>query len=211
MLETKIDSQKTALLVVDMQNDLVKVKDGALAELYNMVRANRVISNTKKTVKAARKAGLPIVFIKHVLRDDYKDVVPSVTDVMLRGEAPPPRKAMIEGTPGAEIIDELKPAPGDYVIAKRRGDAFYNTELELILRSRGVDTLILGGVVTNGCILATFMGARERDFHTIVVSDCCAGTSQELHDWPMKNLFPRSGRVRTADEIVAELTRPKKK
>jgi len=205
MLETKIDPRKTALLVIDMQNDLVKVEEEPFAELYKMVQSNRIIENMDKVIRAARKVEMPVVFLKHVLREDYRDVVPSITDVMLRGEAPPPRKAMIEGTPGAEVVDELKPAPGDYVIAKRRGNGFYNTELELILRSRGVDTLILGGVVTNGCILATVQGARERDFHTIVVNDCCAGTTQEGHDWPMQNLFSRSGRVRTSDEVVVAL------
>ena len=89
-------------------------------------------------IAAVRKVGMPVVFIGHVIRKDYADVVPTVTDEMLQGLAPPPRVALIDGTPGADIVDELRPAPGDHVIYKRRSNAFYNTDLELMLRSLGM-------------------------------------------------------------------------
>lgn len=205
MLETKIDLKKTALLVVDMQNDLVKVKEGPGGELSQMIESNQVVENIAKVVAAARKAGMPIAFIAHIGREDGADMVPTITDVMLEGTAQK-WSGCVEGTPGADFVDELRPMPGDYVVKKRKGNAFYASDLELLLRNRGVDTVIITGVVTNGCIQATVRGARERDFHVIVLSNCCAASSQELHDYPMKNAFPNSGRVRTSDEMVVAIT-----
>ena len=124
-METKFDPEKTALLVIDMQNDLTKVGPDFFAPLYEMVKSNRVIENFTKMVKGARDRRLPIVHIRTVHRQDNADVVPTVTDFMLQGMAPsqmPP--ILVEGTPGADFIDELQPAADDYAVAKRRSGAF---------------------------------------------------------------------------------------
>ena len=205
-METKIDIKKTALLIIDMQNDLIKAKEEPFNGVTKMSESKKAISNTARVIAAARQVAMPVIFCGHVCRKDGADIVPTITDEMLQGLAPPPRERMVEGTSGADFVDELKPQPGDYVVSKRRGNAFYNTELELLLRSRGVDTLICCGAVTNGCVLATVIGARERDFHTIILSDCCVAMTKAVHDWPMENIFPRSGRVRTSDEMVTVLS-----
>jgi len=203
MLETKIDIKKTALLVIDMQNDLIKAKDEPFNAVTKMVESKGVIGNTARVIAAARQVAMPVIFTNHVHRKDNADFVPTITDWMLQGLAPQYEEELVEGTPGADVVDELKPAPGDHVIRKRRGNSFYNTDLELMLRSRGIDTVILTGVVTNGCIAATVHGARERDLHVIVLSDCCAAMMPEDDDYFITKVFPRSGRVRTSDEIVA--------
>ncbi len=208
MLETKIDLKKTALLVIDMQNDLVKDKTGLFSGIYSMVQKNRVIENIAKVITAARNAGIPIVHVKTIHREDGADMAPTITDFMLEGLMPPPEEMpprMVEGTVGADFIDELKPAPGDYVIEKRRSSAFYGTDLELILRTRGVDTLLVTGVVTSGCVENTVRSARDLDFHVIVLSDCCADMMEESHNYSMKNTFRRTGRVRTSDEVIAAM------
>jgi nicotinamidase-related amidase len=202
MLETKIDVKKAALLVIDMQNDLVKAEEEPFDAVTKMVQSKGVIGNIAKTMAAVRQAGMPVIFIGHVHRKDSADVVPTTTDLMLEGLAPP-REAMVEGTYGADFVDELKPAPGDHVISKRRSNAFYNTDLELILRSRGIDTVIVCGVVTDGCVANTVRGAREQDLHVVVLSDCCATAMEEDDEYFIKKLFPKVGRVRTSDEIVA--------
>jgi len=202
MLETKMDIKKTALIVIDMQNDLVKVKEEPFDAVTKMVKSKGVISNIAKVIAAARQVVMPIIFTNHVHRKDSADVVPTITDLMLQGLAPPPREAMIEATPGANIVDELKPAPGDHIIWKRRSNAFYNSDLELMLRSQGIDTVIITGVVTNGCIANTVRGARERDLHVIVISDCCATMMPEDDDYFITKVFPKEGRVRTSDEMV---------
>jgi len=202
-METKFDPQKTALLVIDMQNDLTKAGPDYFAPLYEMVKSNQVIENFTKMVKRVREKRLPIVHIRTVHRQDNADVVPTVTDFMLQGMTPsqmPP--ILVEGTPGADFIEELRPAPEDYVVAKRRSGAFYNTELDLFLRTRGIDTLLVGGVVTNGCVENTIRGARERDYHVIVLSDCCAANVAQAHEYALNNVFPSMARVRTSDEVL---------
>lgn len=147
MLETKIDVKKTALLVIDMQNDLIKATEEPFNSVTKMVESKGVINNTAKVIAAARQAGMPIIFIGHVNRKDNADVFATITDLMLQGLVPPLRAAMVEGTPGAYFVDELKPLPRDHIIWKRRSNAFYNSDLELMLRRQGIDTVIITGVV----------------------------------------------------------------
>lgn len=206
MLETKIDVNKTALLLVDMQNDLIKSKEEPYNATTKMAEAKGLINNTAKVVAAARRARVPVIYTNHVHRKDNADVVPTITDLMLEGLVPPVREEFVEGTPGARVVDELKPAPGEHVIDKRRSSAFYNSDLELILRSQGIDTVIITGAVTNGCIANTVRAARERDLNVIVLSDCCACDMVEDDEYFMKKVFPRAGRVRTSDEIVSVIS-----
>ncbi len=206
MLETKIDVKKTAMLVIDMQNDLIKAKEEPFNGVTKMVESKGAISNTAKVIAVARQVVIPVIFIGHVHRKDNADVVPTITDLMLQRLAPSPRVVMVEGTTGAQVVDELKPAPGDHIIWKRRSNAFYNTDLETVLRSRGIDTVIVTGVVTNACVANTVRGAQERDLRVIVLSDCCAATMAEDDEYFIKKVFPRAGRVRTSDEMVAVIS-----
>lgn len=202
-METTFDPKRTAVLVIDMQNDLTKGGPDFFAPLYQMVQSNRVIENFVKLVKGARDQGLPIIHVRTLHRSDNADVVPTVTDFMLQGVMPkqmPP--ILAEGTPGADFIDELEPQPEDYVVGKRRSNAFYSTELDLFLRAQGIDTLLVGGVVTNGCVENTVRGARERDYHVIVLSDCCAAVVAQGHDYAINTVFPGMARVRTSDEVL---------
>jgi nicotinamidase-related amidase len=206
MLETKIDVKKTAVLVIDVQTDLVKAKEEPFNAVTKMAESKGMIGNIAKVITAARKARMPVVFIGHVHRADNTDAIPTITDLMLQGLVPPPRVAMVEGTPGAQIVNELKPAPGDYVVWKRRSNAFYSSDLELMLRAWGIDTVIIGGAVTNGCVANTARGARERDLHVIILSDCVACMIPEDDEYFLKKVFPREGRVRTSDEIIQAIT-----
>ena len=98
MLETKIDIKKTALLVIDMQNDLVKNRKEPLSALTEMVESKGVIGNIAKVISAARKVGMPVAFIAAVHRKDATDVIPTITDLMLQGLAPQLREIVVEGT-----------------------------------------------------------------------------------------------------------------
>lgn len=201
MRETKIDIKKTALLVIDMQNDLIKSKKPPYGDVMKMAESKGIIANTAKVIATARKAEMTVIYTNHVSRKDGTDSVPTIADEMEEwGES------LIEGTAGAAVVDELKPAPGEHVINKRRGSAFYNTDLELMLRSRGIDTVIIAGAVTNGCIAATVIGARERDLHVVVLGDCCATMMPEDDNYFITKVFPRSGRVRTSDEMAKAIS-----
>jgi nicotinamidase-related amidase len=205
MLETKIDTGKTAVLAIDMQNDLIKVSEEPFNAVSQMVQAKGMIANTAKVISEARRLGMPVIYAGHIHRNDNADMKPTITDVMLQGMTPPARVAMVEGTAGAQIVDEIKPEPDDHVIWKRRSNAFYCTDLELMLRARGIDTVIIVGAVTNGCVANTIRGARERDLHIIVLSDCVATMRPEDDEYFVTQVFPREGRVRTSEEIVSVL------
>lgn len=203
MQEIKIDVTKTALLIVDMQNGYVSVNvlkekpvDPIGKALTELAKEKGIISNTAKVIAAARKVGMPIIFTKAVHRKDRADVFPTICDEDFR------RTLLIEGTLGAEVTDELKPAPEDFIICKRKRNAFYNTDLETILRSQGLDTVIITGVVTSACVANTVRGAEERNFHVIVLSDCCTARTAEEDEYFIKRVFPREGLVRTSDEMV---------
>ena len=205
MLETKIETGKTAVLVIDMQNDLIKVSEEPFNAVTKMAQSKGMIANTARVISEARRLSMPVIYAGHIHRKDNADMKPTITDMMLQGLTPPAREAMVEGTPGAQVVDEIKPEPGDHAIWKRRSNAFYCTDLELMLRARGIDTVIIVGAVTNGCIANTIRGARERDLNVIVLSDCIATMNPEDDEYFIKQVFPREGRVRTSDEIVSVL------
>ncbi len=209
MQETKIDNTKTALLIIDMQNEFITphvLKEESVVPtnkgLPELAKEKGIISNTAKVIAAARKVGMPIIFTKGVHRKDRADVFSTIRD-----DDSKQHRILIEGTLGFEVTDELKPAPEDFIICKYKSNAFYNTSLETILRSQGLDTVIISGVVTNGCVASTVRGAEERNFHVIVLSDCCAAATAEADEYFIRKAFPRVGRVRTSDEMVRAISR----
>ena len=205
----RIDITKTALLIIDMQNDLVKDEKGPFAILVKNVQKGAVIEKISNLLKVAREIGLPIYHIKTVVRADGTDVWPTATSDMrerMPSELITERgKRLIEGTLGADFVDELKPIPREYIVEKRRSDAFYQTPLELFLRRRGIDTLIITGVITSGCVRATAIGATNRDFNIIIASDCCADITKKAHELSIEIDYPRIAKVRTSNEIIADL------
>ena len=201
MPETKIDLTKTALLIIDMQKHFLDGKNDFFAGVYNQVAESKVIDNTASVLSVARKAKLPIYHITTGHKADRSDTVPTITDMTSTAQLP----HLVEGTPAAEIVQELKPTDGENIIFKRRHGAFYQTDLELLLKNRGVDTLLFAGVLTDVCVAITFNQARMRDYHCIVISDCCASSTKERHDYFIQTMFPRHGRIRTSFEIVKTL------
>ncbi len=209
MRETEIDIRKTALLIIDMQNEFVtpyvlKKEPGFILNkgLLELATEKGIISNTAKVIIEARRVGMPIIFTKSVHRKDDADIFPAVRDDNSR------HHLLVEGTLNAEVTDELKPVPEDFFIYKYKANAFYNTSLETLLRSQGLDTVIISGVLTNRCVADTVRGAEERNFHIIILSDCCAAPQAEVDNYFMGKVFPRLGRVRTSDEIVRAISRP---
>lgn len=209
-VDFEIKSQETALLIIDMQNDCVKEK-GALASsgLWKVVKKDGVIENIARVVKACRQADIPIFHIKTVHRKDMTDVVETITNFSLSVKPPAKRRNswLVEGTWGSKIIDELKPRREDYIIEKRRGDAFYNTDLELLLRSRSVRTLIITGVRTDGCLGSTVFSAGERDFNIILLIDCISTMKKEIQDFWVNKIFPLSAVTAVSNEFVKNLLR----
>ena len=212
-METTIEIAKTAILVVDMQNAAYEVKQGFLGATARRAREKDVAGNFAKVIKAAREVGMTIFYIADVHRQDHTDRIPKISDLILKGVLEQGWEGTgVVNTYDGEFIPEIAPLPEDYVIKKRRFDAFFGTELELQLRCLGIDTIIIGGLVTDICVLATVVGADQRDFNIIVLSDCTStSVFQENTDYVavdnlfMSYLFPITSRVRTSDEVVTAM------
>lgn len=183
-----------AILVIDMQNDFVDEK-GKFASKGLPSMAKDIIEPLSRVIQAARKVEIPIVYTKAVYRSDYLDG--SRTFAMSRKLG-----ALIKGSWGSEIIEKLKPQEGDFIVEKHRFSAFYNTDLEIILRGLVVKTLILTGVATNVCVESTVRDAQFRDFNVIVLRDCTASFNHEMHEASLICIEGFFGVVSTSKEII---------
>jgi nicotinamidase-related amidase len=162
------DPAATALLIVDMQNDFVlpgaPVATPGAPDLVPVIAA---------LARAARAAGFPVVFTQEMHRADLSDF-----GIELAFEPP----HCLEGTPGMDLVAGLEPQPGDVRIrAKRRYDAFLGTDLDVVLRARGVQNLLVAGVCTDICVISTVYHARNLDYRVFLLRDAVAGTTTERH------------------------------
>ncbi len=160
----------TALLIIDMQNDFVS-EGGAL----KIEGASSVIPGVLKVLDAFRKAGAPIFHVVRVHRADGSDVE------IIRKEKFAKTPFAVEGTWGSAIVDELKPRQGEYVVRKIRMSSFLDTDLDLMLKSLGIKTLVIAGVQTPNCIRTTVFDAIAYNYRAIVVEDATAAKTEAIH------------------------------
>jgi ureidoacrylate peracid hydrolase len=209
-----VDPTHTALLVIDIQNDGCH-PDGVFGKLGRDISLRQSSGRRAKgLIDRARAFGVPIIFTQGVQTDDDK------TPYWYRNRkssGPPPYRV---GTWGAEFF-EVEPRPEDTVIIKTRLDAFIRTELEAVLKERGVTTLLLTGGSTNACIEATAWHADMLDYDVVVLADCCGSTDAAEHASALKRIADRCGLVvesaavldawqaRAADQSEAALATPR--
>jgi len=180
-----IELDHTALLIIDMQRDFLE-PGGFGAALGNDVSLLRAaVEPCRAVLAAARKAGITVIHTREGHRPDLSDA-PRLKvergDPALRiGAVGPMGRILVRGEPGHDIISELYPAPGEPVIDKPGKGAFCQTDLESILRNRGIETLLVCGVTTEVCVNTTVREANDRGFRCIVLSDCCASYFPEFH------------------------------
>ena len=200
MAEPDIDPRKTALIVVDMQNAFIRDEGSMLKRGLNNELLKPTVEPVKRLVAIARRVGMPIVFTRTCLRPDYKDAG-------LRKErfSNANYKALARGTWDVELIDDLVPAPEDHVVDKPRPSAFYNTDLEVILRGEAVDTLIVCGVTTEICVESTIRDAYFRDYAILVPTDAVAAFDVERHQGALKIIEYGFGTLVTTEQIEAAL------
>ena len=186
---------KTALLIIDMQNDFCL--PGAPLEIKG---AMSVVPQIKKALDASRKWGLPIIYIIRHYRADGSDVeITRYHDFMKKGGA------CIRGTKGAEIIDELKPLKGDYIITKRRWSAFFQTELDILLRRLNVNQIVVTGIQTPNCIRATVWDANSLDYEVIVLTDGTAAKTPDVHRANLYDMQNIGIQLMATDEFISHL------
>ncbi len=195
----KIDPAKTALLVIDMQNDFVL--EGHPMEVPE---ARTAIPHIQRLIATSRELGIPVIYSQHTLRDDF-DVSPLEATYNERLLTVGMRK----GTFGVQVIDALKPAENDIVIEKYRYDAFHATNLEPVLRSiRGlnqIDTVIITGTLTEVCCESTARGAYMRDYKVAFVADATGALTAPAQVATENVIRTFFGRVLTTEETDSEI------
>jgi nicotinamidase-related amidase len=190
----------TAFLIIDMQNDFCL--PGAPFEVKG---AMEVAKKIREALQACRKHGLYVVHVFRYYRPDGSDVEITRYDKFVQVGG-----ALIEGTKGGEIIDELKPIEGEYLICKKRWSAFFQTELDNLLKRLGVDQVVVTGVQTPNCIRGTVWDANSLDYEVIVLTDGTGASSPEVHEANLNDMKNIGIKLMTVEEFIKSLPNPPK-
>ncbi len=198
-----MNPQKTALLLIEFQNDFTS-RGGALHEaVKDVMESTQMLGNAAATVEGARARGVTILHAPIMFAKGYHEISPNPYGI-LKGVVT--SNAFIKGEWGAEICDALKPQAEDIVVEGKRGlDAFASTNLDFILRSRGLENLVICGFLTNCCVESTMRTGYERGYQVVTLKDCTAATSKAEHDAAQKFTYPMFSRPLNHAEFLEEL------
>lgn len=187
---------KTALLVIDMQNDSLP------SGFYPVWNMESLVNNIGTLITTCRAHAIPVIFTQHTYRHDGLDAALGEPKDLLGRP-----KAYVRGSPGWQIIDQLKPEPEDFIVEKTRWSAFYCTPLEVILRGLAIQQLIITGVVTDGCVQTTVYDAFFRDYYVVLVKDACGAFNETCHEAAVLNMvnWVYGMSVITTQELVRAL------
>jgi len=203
LAEVGIESEESALLIIDMENDIVKEEGNAASfGVWKSAEESKIIQKTKKVLEKAKEKNIPVIYVRLAFRSDYADLKSSPSPLWKMAME---EEAFKEETWGSEIVSELKPESEDYVVKKRRISAFHDTDLETLLNGLDRNTLIVCGVATNFCVEGTVRAAADKDFYPVVLKDCTASVSEEAHQFPVEEIFPLLGAVTNSEKLIAEL------
>jgi biuret amidohydrolase len=199
-VQQDIDPRSAAIVAIDFQHDIVGA-DGAFADLFHteVKRANLIPAATR-LLGEARAAGVKIVYSTGSFQPGYPELVlniPLLRQVELYG-------CLVEGTAGAAIIDEVAPHGEDVVLTHHRVSGFHGTDLDVVLRGAGIDTVILAGVATNMAVESTARASADLGDRTLVVSDACSTTSETAHNASLASMA-MLGEVVTTDDLLTTL------
>ncbi|MEY2394300.1 MAG: hypothetical protein QOF94_645 [Acidobacteriaceae bacterium] len=195
--QLSFDRAHSALLCMDYQTGIVStyVKDQDL-----LLRAAIVL-------KQARSAGMPIIHVQVGFRPKFPEISPrNAAFTAIRHS--PQYQQMVAG-PGCVCHSSVAPVEDDITVTKHRVGAFTGTDLDMILRAKDIDTLILFGIATSGVVLSTVRHAADADYRLIVVKDCCADQDPEVHACLIDKVFPGQATVVSASELLHALKSPR--
>jgi nicotinamidase-related amidase len=198
-----VNPEKTAIVLIEYQNDFVKEGGALHAGVAQVMDDTDMLANSLALVEQARRLGATIMLVPISFAEGYPEL-PSEPYGIFKGVAD--SKAFRKGTWGAEIIDELKPMPDDLVIEGKRGlDCFFSTNLDFVLRQRGITNVALAGFLTNCCVESTMRSAYERGFQVVTLTDCTAALSDEEQRVAVEKDFAMFSRPMKHQAFLGEL------
>lgn len=190
MKQLEINKSKTAFVVIDLQKGIVS------RETFPYSSAN-VVKNAALMADKFRKNSIPVFLVRVNMSPDGGDRLNPLNDLPVISQSPP--------SDWAEIVPEMGPDTNDFIITKHQWGAFYGTELDLQLRRRGIDTIVLCGIATNIGVESTARFAYEYGYNQIFVEDAMASISPDEHEFTVIKTFPKMGLVRNTEQVLAAL------
>ena len=199
----RFDPKRTAVVLIEYQNDFASEGGALHGAVQDVMERTGMLGNTRRLVDAARAAGATIVHAPIGYVPGYRELALHPYGI-LKGVVD--AGAFVKGEWGAEIVDVLAPQEGDVVLEGKRGlDSFATTNLDFILRRRGVTTIALGGFLTNCCVESTMRTGYEKGYYVITLSDCVAAMSAEEHHNAIRFNYPMFSEVLTSQAFADEL------
>ena len=215
-LSELVDPKHTALLIIDVQKDYFE--KGGVYDKHgrSFIRGRDILGKIRTLAREARASGVPVFYsIEAHLPGHMSDGPPMTYRLMKAYNTKDPPESAIEGSWGQEIVDDIKPVEGDIIVKKTRTSAFFGTNLDGLLKMRGIETILAAGVVTEGCVYLTAWHAVMLDYMAVVLKDCCdtwtrvyASTSEAEPETPEEReaetlrRMQRIMEVVTSDEII---------
>ncbi|OMF13847.1 isochorismatase [Paenibacillus amylolyticus] len=188
---------KSALLIMDMQKSVVS----------QFVKDREDLLPFQKAIETARRHAIPVIYVRVAFRPGYPEI--SLRNKMfggIPGRAGAGADAVAAMEAAVQIDESVQPQPDEPIVTKVRVSAFAGSDLEVILRSHQIDTLILSGIATSGVVLSTLREAADKDYALTVLSDACIDADPEVHRVLMEKVFPLQAEVRSVDDWADSLS-----
>jgi ureidoacrylate peracid hydrolase len=201
-MEELVDPRHTALVVIDVQNDFC-AEGGLMHEMgKDLSMMKPALGNLRRVLEGARAAKVLPIFIQNTWLPQHGVASgPWLRFMIVRYGMDPERGCTVQDTWGGEILSEVAPAKTEIVVRKWRSNSFIGTNLDLVLRAHEIKTVVITGVVTQGCVESTAREASFRDYYVVVLEDCVATYDRELHEASLKVMRTRVD-VAPSDEVL---------
>jgi nicotinamidase-related amidase len=196
----KLDASSLAVLALHWQNDLV-LPDGKFGFFAKEIERNGLVPRMAKVLDAVRAAGGTVIYVNVERSADSREVIKNSPLFAASAKV----AAFVRGSYGAEVIDALKPQPLDFQIDHPRISAFFGNGLDLLLRARKIQTVVVAGTATNVAIDSSVRDALQLGYETILLEDCCCSSDPSFHEAAMKTLRILATWVATAEDFLARL------